>query len=95
MAGQRIDREARATQTGMTPIQRDRYIWEQRHRGVSYGTLSKQLGMSKSAIKYTFDRLSGKPRQQRQSAMCEGCWRDLYRDELTNGLCAVCLEADA
>jgi hypothetical protein len=41
MAGQRIEREARYAQTGLTPVQRDRYIWEQHHRGVSYEKLGK------------------------------------------------------
>jgi hypothetical protein len=90
MAGQHIEREARYAQTRLTPVQRDKYIWEQHHRGVSYEKLGKQLGMSKSACKYIFDRLSGHPRQQRQSDMCQGCWRSFFRDELTAGLCSEC-----
>jgi hypothetical protein len=95
MAGQHIEREARYEQTRLSPAQRDATVWDLKHRGYSYAQIGKRLGMSKSACKYIFDRLSGTPRIQKQSAMCQGCWRDVYRDQLTNSLCPECADGDA
>jgi hypothetical protein len=90
MAGQHIEREARWAATGMTQAQRDKLIWEWHNRGVPYSKIGQHLGMSKSAVKYRFDALNGRPRQQRQVDMCQGCWDGFYRDQLTNGLCPKC-----
>jgi hypothetical protein len=91
MAGQHIEGGARYEQTGLSPVQRDERIWELKHKGYSYAQIGKHLGMSKSACKYIFDRLSGTPRIQKQSDACQGCWGDFYRDQLNAaGLCSEC-----
>jgi rubredoxin len=93
MAGQHIERQARYAATGLTPAQRDQFIWEWHRAGKSFAQIGKHLGMSKSACKYIFDRLSGTPRVQKQSAMCQGCWDSFYRDQLnSDGLCPECSE---
>lgn len=91
MAGQHIEREARVAQTGLTLTQRDQVVRDLKHRGYSFQKIGDHLGMSKSAIKYIYDRLSGNPRQQRQSDMCQGCWGEFFRDQLNiDGLCSEC-----
>jgi hypothetical protein len=92
MAGQHIEREARFEQTGISPAQRETYVWEQHNRGVSYEKIGKRLGMSKSAVKYIFDRLSGHPRQPATASdMCQGCWSDFPKSKLNAaGLCDAC-----
>jgi hypothetical protein len=94
MAGQHMEREARYAQTGLTPVQRDQVIWEWHRRGVSYAAIGKRLGMSKSACKYIYDRLDGKPRQQIRYRMCEECLRTFPKDQLTaDRLCSECVDA--
>jgi hypothetical protein len=94
MAGQHIEREARYAATGLTPAQRDQLIWTLHRRGVSYEKIGKRLGMSKSACKYIFDRLSGISRVQKQSDMCQGCWGSFSRDQLNrDSLCTECSES--
>jgi hypothetical protein len=92
MAGQHIEREARVKLTGMTDTARDQLIVKWHNAGHSFSVIGKQLGMSKSAIKYRYDAAAlGKPRVARQLDMCQGCWADFYRDELNDaGLCAAC-----
>ena len=91
MAGQKIDREARFALTGMTGVQRDQFVWDARHRGLSYAQIGAQLGMAKSAVKYIFDRLNGHPRQTTPMDVCDGCWRDLPKAQLNrDGLCEEC-----
>jgi rubredoxin len=90
MAGQHIEREARYVQTGLSPAERDKYVWEQHHRGVSFQKIGDHLGMSKSACKYIFDRLSGTPRQSVSLDMCEGCWQDFPKSQLDDNLCPDC-----
>jgi hypothetical protein len=96
MAGQHIEREARYAATGLTPAQRDKLIWEWHNRGYSFQKIGDHLKMSKSAVKYIFDRLSGTPRVQtgKQSDMCQGCWGSFPRNQLnSDGLCPECTAA--
>jgi hypothetical protein len=96
MAGQHIEREARYAATGLTPAQRDKLIWEWHSRGYSFQKIGDHLKMSKSAVKYIFDRLSGTPRVQtgKQSDMCQGCWGSFPRNQLnSDGLCLECTAA--
>jgi hypothetical protein len=92
MAGQHIEREARAAATGLTPVQRDKYIVQWKNAGHSFSQIGKRLGMSKSAVKYRYDAAAlGKSRQARQVDMCQGCWEGFYRDQLNEaGLCPKC-----
>lgn len=92
MAGH-IEREARASQTGMTTVQRDRLILQLRRRGLTQAEIGRRVGMTQPGVKFALDRLAGKAREQRRLDMCDGCWEEYYKDELNgDGLCAECAE---
>jgi predicted ArsR family transcriptional regulator len=86
-----IEREALAAATGMTSLERDQTILRMRRKGFTQTQIANHLGCSQPAIKYALDRLAGKKRNRTTYDMCEGCGRNVPKDQLNrDGLCEAC-----
>jgi transcriptional regulator with GAF, ATPase, and Fis domain len=71
MSDQRIEREARFEQTGITGLQRDKIILDLKRRRWSEAKIAKAVGMTPAAVHYALKRLTGKPRPRAREEVDE------------------------
>jgi IS30 family transposase len=90
MAGQHIDRNARAEMTGMTDTTRDAMILRLHGAHWSQRKIARHLGMSQPGVLQAIKRLTGKERIQIKYAACDECGLNFPRTQIEEGLCLKC-----
>lgn len=91
MAGQRIDREDRYENTGLTVQARNAQIIKLHKQGWTERAIAKHFGIAPSNAHYIIAAAAGKPRNQAKYGMCEGCWEDFPASQLDkNEHCTDC-----
>lgn len=72
---------------------RDQTILELRARGWNNSQIGRYVGMTGAGVAYALQRLSGAKRRRTESLdLCDACWEEFEPVQLTQGVCAECLE---
>jgi transcriptional regulator with GAF, ATPase, and Fis domain len=90
--GQHIEREARYSTTGLSPVERDELIRTLANKGWNQSRIARKLGMTQPGVKYAIQRLQGQARNRAKYRMCGGwCGENFAMDQLnSDGFCSEC-----